>query len=335
MEKKIIDKSILLSWIHLAKKMRIDTSSIQHKLQISDKETHLPFSQFAFFVKWLTEKSKNNNLGLLVGEHSNLAALGIVGQIIQSSKTIHEGLEQAIRFFNLFSNVISLKLKIDDNAALLTFDIDDTSYQKFPEACQQLLITSMFFAFKEAQFLTLKKHFPITFSLAFSPKNQKEIEKHFNCKFTQSETKNTLLFEKKILDEKIVYADHELMLILEKLACKRLTEQNKHLKKTSHMVKSVVYALIDPHFPNLKTISNHLNTSERTLQRKLEKENTSYTQLITEIKKELAQDYLNKNLSIKETSYLLGYSESSAFINAFSNWYGLSPQNFKNRNINN
>jgi len=52
--------------------------------------------------------------------------------------------------------------------------------------------------------------------------------------------------------------------------------------------------------------------------------------LIKEIRRELAQAYLNDNqMSISEVGFLLGYSEPSAFQRAFRGWYQCTPSEFR------
>jgi AraC-like DNA-binding protein len=281
------------------------------------------------FAGWAIEKSENQNLGLLIGEQSNIAALGIVGQVIKSSNSVQQGLEQAIRFFNLFSNVLSLTMEIKGGTLSLVFDLDGEVFAQYPEACKQLVLSSMLFSVKEVYFLTLQNHNPSSISLAFTPENKDEIKNHFNSEVIFNSHQFALHFDQKIISLPIVYSDYELMITLEKLACKRLTEQNNAFNDFSDIVRSVIYTLIDPYLPNLLKVAKQLNMSERSLQRKLKQENTSFTRIITDIKKDLAENFLSKDISVKETSYLLGYSEPSAFIKAFQSWYGKTPQKFK------
>ena len=53
--------------------------------------------------------------------------------------------------------------------------------------------------------------------------------------------------------------------------------------------------------------------SDRTLQRKLLSENTSYQIILDDVRKELAIKYLKENISLVEISFLLGFETQSAF----------------------
>ena len=66
----------------------------------------------------------------------------------------------------------------------------------------------------------------------------------------------------------------------------------------------------------LKNISLHI--SNRTLQRKLKSEGTSFMDLLQDTRLQLARKYLGqRSRSVVETSYLLGFSEPSTFSRAF------------------
>jgi AraC-like DNA-binding protein len=49
------------------------------------------------------------------------------------------------------------------------------------------------------------------------------------------------------------------------------------------------------------------------------------------IRRELATRYLDADLSIAEISFLLGFSEPSAFFRAFKRWTGLTPLESRQR----
>jgi AraC-like DNA-binding protein len=81
---------------------------------------------------------------------------------------------------------------------------------------------------------------------------------------------------------------------------------------------------------NESQLADALNLSRRTLQRRLAEEGTSYSVLLDEARQELAIRYIGEQrLSIKETSYLLGFSEPGNFSRAFKRWTGQAPSNFR------
>jgi AraC-like DNA-binding protein len=79
-------------------------------------------------------------------------------------------------------------------------------------------------------------------------------------------------------------------------------------------------------------IAAGLGMTPRTLQRRLQLEGLRFEDLGQEVRANLAQAYLDdRELSISEVAYLIGFSESSAFSRAFRRWTGRSPQEFRHR----
>ena len=82
--------------------------------------------------------------------------------------------------------------------------------------------------------------------------------------------------------------------------------------------------------PNQQQIADALRVSNRTLQRKLKDEGTSFMDLLQDTRLQLARKYLRQpNRSVVETSYLLGFSEPSTFSRAFKRWTGVAPIEFR------
>jgi AraC-like DNA-binding protein len=76
----------------------------------------------------------------------------------------------------------------------------------------------------------------------------------------------------------------------------------------------------------VENISEALELSARTLQRRLEGEGTSFQGVLDGVREQLAMSYLvNDSLTVSEIAYLLGYSELRAFDRAFRRWTGKTP----------
>ncbi len=77
-------------------------------------------------------------------------------------------------------------------------------------------------------------------------------------------------------------------------------------------------------------IARSMSISERSLQRRLQEEGTSYREILTEIRMGLAKDHLQEpRLSVGQIGHLLGYSEHSAFTRAFKRHTRMSPAEFR------
>lgn len=79
-------------------------------------------------------------------------------------------------------------------------------------------------------------------------------------------------------------------------------------------------------------VADSLFMSQRTLQRKLANEGTTFSAVLDETRSELAQRFIrNHSLTFIEITFLLGFSEISSFSRSFKRWTGVSPTEFRCR----
>ncbi len=79
-------------------------------------------------------------------------------------------------------------------------------------------------------------------------------------------------------------------------------------------------------------IAHQLGTSQRTLARRLSAEGLSFSDVLEGLRSDLAKRYLaDKDLSISEIAWLLGYQEVSAFSHACRRWTGDTPRTVRAR----
>ena len=83
-------------------------------------------------------------------------------------------------------------------------------------------------------------------------------------------------------------------------------------------------------FPKLDAVAKCLCLGARTLRRRLQELGTSYQQILGEVRRELAIEYLRtSSLTVQEIAELLGYSEVTNFRRAFVRWVQVSPYQYR------
>lgn len=81
--------------------------------------------------------------------------------------------------------------------------------------------------------------------------------------------------------------------------------------------------------PSMPQMAEKLCISERSLRRKLADEGSSYRDLLTNFRVELAKEYLQADhLSCKEIAFQLGFSDTSHFVKVFKAHTGMTPMRF-------
>lgn len=82
----------------------------------------------------------------------------------------------------------------------------------------------------------------------------------------------------------------------------------------------------------LEQVASALCMSERSLQRRLRGEGACFSDLLDEVRRELALQYIaNERMALGEVAYVLGFSEPSAFHRAFKRWTGMTPATARKR----
>lgn len=81
---------------------------------------------------------------------------------------------------------------------------------------------------------------------------------------------------------------------------------------------------------NIKYLANQLNTTPRSLQRKLSEENINFRQLLDNARHTLAIQLLQeKEQPLSHISGIIGFNEQSSFTRAFKRWTGKTPKQFQ------
>ena len=77
-------------------------------------------------------------------------------------------------------------------------------------------------------------------------------------------------------------------------------------------------------------VARELGVSERTLHRRRKDEGMTYAEVYDGVRDRMAREYLKTDrVTVSEIAFLLGFSESSAFVRAFRRWPGFSPSDFR------
>ncbi|NKF22106.1 AraC family transcriptional regulator [Solimonas marina] len=108
--------------------------------------------------------------------------------------------------------------------------------------------------------------------------------------------------------------------------CAELVRRRQGHASTSETVRQYL-AIPGVRLPDLVTMARHLNTSERTLKRRLHDEGTSFRLLLESRRRALARELLrDRELSLGAIAERLGFADLSSFSQAHKRWHGVSPK---------
>ncbi|CAM3066138.1 helix-turn-helix domain-containing protein [Rariglobus hedericola] len=99
---------------------------------------------------------------------------------------------------------------------------------------------------------------------------------------------------------------------------------------TLAQVKWILKRLLSGSRPDLPMVAKELGMSDRTLQRRITDEGTTFRQLLNETRHELVRHYLgDPTVEITEAAFLVGYEDPTSFYRAFRAWEGTTPAEWR------
>lgn len=272
--------------------------------------------------------SKDQHFGLHFGESLQLSALGIVGEVIKSSRTVGDAISTAAEIGQLITSSFTFRVSKASNAFTIHIDPVNDNWRESVTAVQTLDVL-MVFIIHELDGLLLKKISPLAVSYMGDITAHGELERILRCKPTALTEENTITFNLKYWDEPIITANYELQKFFkEKVQLfieAKAREEGFADKINRHLIANAYLGIL-----SLEEIAANFNISPRTLQRRLKDEEVSFQQLTDNARQYLAVQALKQGgHAIKEIAWMLGYNELSAFSRAFKRWTGISPDAYR------
>jgi len=156
-------------------------------------------------------------------------------------------------------------------------------------------------------------------------------EASFGCAVGFGRGRNEFVLARETWDRPSQAPSSELLRTLEEHA-DRLIAGLRRENVVSVQVSRLVTEELQGGEPSLAKIARRMAMSPRTLQRRLELEDTTFADVLDRTRRHFAQAYMkDRGLALTEIAYLLGFSEQSAFTRAFQRWYGTSPSQYRSR----
>ncbi|MDO8650651.1 MAG: AraC family transcriptional regulator [Undibacterium sp.] len=267
-------------------------------------------------------------IAIKAGKRIHITHLGLYGFALLSSSTPSDAIEFAIKYRPLAAPLIGLHFYEDSDAAVWEFS-DVLSLGVDSELFRFVL------EFQLGTQLSLHSDIlgqPVTPSeimLAFSPPGHASAyEELLGCPALFGQSNNELRFSRQWMEKKLTFANP----ITAKLVRETCDQLLAELKMSSGIVGQVFRMLMEQpgRFPSIEIIATQLNLTSRTLRRKLTTQDSSYQTILTDVRKQLAIDYLRKTrMSIEDIASSLGFSDSANFRHAFKKWTGKTPSDFR------
>ncbi len=291
---------------------------------MTDAEAHLTPSQLQELLSKAFELSKQPALCLYFGEHLSLTAHGVLGYALMSCRNIEQAIELLIKYQRLLMDVDSLEVNQYQDTITIEYRRHSSALMGHREDCE-IFFAGMVSAVKH---LLHREDFNCTVELDYpAPDYALHYRDMLGSDIRFDSERCCVSFSAHWLQEQPVYAN-PVMLQLYENQCQQLLTQMEASQGLA--AKTRKYLIARPQFPSLQQTADHFHLSARTFRRRLEEEQTSFQDILDEVRQQLAKTYLqDSEFSVQHTAELLGFHDVSNFRRAFIRWTGVSPAAFK------
>ena len=112
--------------------------------------------------------------------------------------------------------------------------------------------------------------------------------------------------------------------------CQRFLTELPYCGGTAAAVRRALLEQMPWRFPHLESMAQELSIEPRTLRRRLEAQGTTYREILADVRRTLAVDYLRKTrMTTEDIASRLGYSDAANFRHAFLRWTGRTPNEYR------
>lgn len=276
---------------------------------------------------WLIaeQESKSPTIIYDVMPKVELQMLHAMGHAWVASRNLEEALERFVRYYRILSTNIELKLDKTASRTILTGRSLEVAGRVANEG-------GLVFCLHVCKLCFGEDLVPAEVRLIRSqPEDCSLIDKFYNCpiEYDCDGEVNTIEFNSVDMTRRLTGANAEIVLAMEDVITNYLSrfDANDVVSRVRRAVaKKLVYSE-----PTKQELADELNMAPRTLQRRLEEQESSVKEIIDDTRHHLATEYLAQDhYSVKEVAFSLGFSDPSNFARAFKRWEGLTPKEFRN-----
>lgn len=290
--------------------------------QVRDPDARVSAAQFCIAWAELTRVA-GPHVALAIAEQTEVGAFGLVEYVCRSAPTLGESLAQWVRFLNLLDDAVEVELAIGDDAAVRVVRESEAPTPASHELCFALLV-------RHARAIAQPSPHIVRVEFAHPMTDETPYASWFGAPVVFNAHTTQLVFDASSMNSLLETSDPNLAALLSRQAESEALQLDKRedLPFTDQVRRRLQIGLKD-HLTTIEQMASVLGMTSRTLQRRLHDDGTSFQELRDSVRRELADHYLEGDLSIAEISFLLGFSQPSAFFRAFKRWTGVTPREFR------
>ena len=301
----------------------ISAAGIDRRL-VADHDARLGSEQM-FAVWGAAQKAvRDEIIGLRVAELVPFGAYRALDYLLMASPTLREAIELSVRYFHLANGGADLRL-CGARGGRACLEIHNAGApREHLRRSVEYTFGVLLNRFRLATGVHLR---PVEVHFSFeAPPAVRDYHRVFQAPVRFNQPVNQLVFDEAALGLPHPGADPWLCELLEHHARGALRRLPGGGGDFLAQVRRALGAALRRGDAKVASVARELALSERSLQRRLNSEGTSFREVLDEVRSDLALRLLGEGgADVREVAFTLGFSEPSAFHRAFKRWTGKTP----------
>jgi len=293
---------------------------------LAERDNRIAVEKFARLWTALGRRLPDRVLALDWAASWRTTDLGVFGYVLTQSDNLAGSLETTCRYGRLVDEGSLPRLIRTARTAALSYAIAPVflACQQGPESVGATVVQFLRMVL-EPEFVPVSVKLP-------TPRTERTpvLEKFFRIPIQHTGGASVVVeMPIELLDRPCPGADPLLAGYLRKTADALLSQVGSATSLTQDVARRIAEKLGTGE-PSQATIARQVGLSERTLQRRLQAEGTSFQGILEDARRSIALGYLaDRRFAAYEVSFMLGYAEPATFFRAFKRWTGKTPQEYR------
>jgi AraC-like DNA-binding protein len=282
-------------------------------------------SQIAFLDQ-AAAALKDDCLGFTLALDFDPREVGLLYYVMASSQTLREALKRLARYSKATNEALVFGYR-EGNRLNISLD-----YSGVPRHSDRHQIEfCMFAALRICRMLTGQHLVPQHFSIShYRLEGASEMARFVGTAVAFGDDRDEFTLNVDAGELPLIHADSYLNDLLVKYCEAALADRRGDTSQLRTRVENAISSVLPHGRVLVEDVARSLGMSERTLARKLSDERLNFTEVLQQLRHDLAVRYLDdRKLHVSKIAWLLGFQEVSAFTHAFKRWTGKTPSEMR------
>lgn len=290
-----------------------------NQVLLSEPEQRIPVAAAVRLLEMAAQESGCIDFGLRMAESRQLSDFGVVSLLISHQRSLRDALAVTMQYRHLLNAGLAMQV---EEAGDLVIIREEVMAQAHPRQAIELALGVLH---RMCAALMGGRWAPRWVSFCHeAPADMALHRRVFACRVDFGREFNGIACKASDLDALNPGADPAMARY-----ARQFVESLPPVHKPSTVLEArrAIYLMLPTGRATGEYVAQSLGMSVRSLQRQLDDADTTFTDLLAEVRSELVTRYLaNPRHSLMEVSELLGYSNASSFTRWFRTQFGMAPQ---------